>query len=86
MHDNKPNNLAGYIQVITKWICLCHVAVAVKRFKIIQYTARHVMTIFAPSNVMRVAMTKSGRIFEPSTRIYLLKYFLYFRPYELTVR
>jgi hypothetical protein len=75
VHDDKPNNLSGYIQVITKWICLCHVAAAVKRFKIIRYTARHVMTIFALSNVMRVAMTNSGRIFEPFTGIYLIKIF-----------
>jgi hypothetical protein len=64
-HNDKPNNLSEYIQVITKWICLCLVAAAVKRFKIFRYTVRHVMTIFALNNVMRVAMTNSGRIFEP---------------------
>jgi hypothetical protein len=65
MHDDKPNNLSEHVQMITKWICLCLVAVAVKRFKIIRYTVRHVMTIFALSNVMRVVITNSGRIFEP---------------------
>jgi hypothetical protein len=64
VHDDKPNNLSGYIQVITKWICLCHVAVVVKRYKIIPYTARCVMTTFALSSVMRVVTTNNGKIFD----------------------
>ena len=47
-----------------KWICLWYVAVVVKRFKIIPFTALRVMTTFALSSVMRVVTTNNGRIFD----------------------
>ncbi len=52
----------GYYKGILYWICLCHVAVVVKRFKITHYTAICAMITFAPNSVMAIIITNSGKI------------------------
>ena len=52
----------GYYKGIKNWICLCHVAVVVKSFKIIHCTAKCVMITFAPISVMAFIITNSGKI------------------------